>query len=68
MATVTITIPNSLITELNTIAVGAGFANAKTMTIAYLRAQIRGYRSSKAIEGLREAAEKAADTDTEVIA
>ena len=44
MATVTFTIPDAIATELNQIAVRAGFANAKLMTIAYLTATVKASR------------------------
>ncbi len=37
-------IPDAIVTELNTIAVAAGFANAKKMTMAYWRAAILSAR------------------------
>jgi len=37
-------VPNAVATELNAIAVAAGFANAKLMTIAYWKATIRSAR------------------------
>ena len=37
-------VPNVVATELNDIAVKAGFANAKLMTVAYWKATIAGAR------------------------
>lgn len=67
MVQVVFNVPDVLAAELNLIAVAAGFANAKLMTIAYLRATIRARRGSLAITGLREAAEALADLDTAAI-
>ena len=64
MATLTVTVPNAIATELNTIAQENGFPNAKDMLIAYVRAEIRAYRGNKALGGVREAAEDQADQDT----
>ena len=41
---VSFNVPNAIATELNAIAVKAGFPNAKLMTIAYWRATIAGAR------------------------
>ena len=41
---VSFTVPDAIATELNAIAVKAGFANAKLMTAAYWKATIRGAR------------------------
>ncbi len=46
MATVTFTIPDAIVTELNKIAVKAGFPNAKQMVTAYLRATIKSDRDN----------------------
>ena len=67
MATVTLTIPDAIATELNQIAVKAGFANAKLMVLAYLKATIRTNRGNAALVGVREAAEAQADTATQGI-
>ena len=52
MATVTFTIPDAIVTELNQIAVKAGFANAKEMTKAYLTATVRADRERKQRDAL----------------
>ncbi len=44
-------VPNTVATELNAIAVKAGFPNAKDMTVAYWKATITGARE----KGLRDA-------------
>ena len=67
MATVTFTISDALVTELNQIAVKAGFTNTKQMVIAYLRATIRASRGNLSIVGIREAAELQANQDTVTI-
>lgn len=41
---VSFTVPNAIATELNAIAVDAGYANAKAMTVAYWKATIAGAR------------------------
>lgn len=41
---VSFAVPNAVATELNAIAVKAGFPNAKLMTIAYWKATIAGAR------------------------
>ncbi len=67
MATLTLTVPDAIVDELNTIAQENGFPNAKDMLITYVRAEIRGYRGNKALGGIREAAETQADQDTAAI-
>ena len=67
MAVVTFTIPDAIVTELNAIAVKNGYANAKLMTIAYLKAEIRANRGNASLVGIREAAEAQANTDTQGI-
>lgn len=64
MVTVSFTIPDTIVTEFNQIAVKAGFANAKQMVVAYLKAEIRANRGNTALVGIRETAEAQADTDT----
>ena len=65
MATVSFTIPDALVTELNQIATKNGFANAKQMVIAYLKATISANRVvALNIKALTDAAELAADADT----
>ena len=67
MATVTFNVPNPIAQELNQIAQDNGFANAKAMVIAYLKATIKASRVSKLnIEQIREDAEKQADKDTAI--
>ena len=68
MAQVTFTIPDALATELNAIAVAAGFPSAKAMVIAYLRATIKASRGNKALAGIRETAETQADIETAALA
>ena len=68
MAIVTFTIPASLVTELNAIAVAAGFPGARAMVLAYLKAEVRAWRGNNAQKGIREAAEAKADEETEGIA
>ena len=41
MATVTITVANDVVAVLNARAVSLGFANAKEMTVNYLKSQYR---------------------------
>ncbi len=48
MAIVTFDIPNTIVQELNGIAVEAGFPNAKVMVIAYLTAEIKDHRDNLA--------------------
>mgnify|MGYP001565043554 CR=1 FL=1 len=67
MATVTFNIRDALATELNQISVAAGFPNAKAMVVEYLKAEIRAYRGSKALIGIREAAEAQAIIETKSI-
>lgn len=68
MAKVTFTIPDALVAELNQIAVKAGYANAKLMVIAYLKATIRGNRiSGLDIKTLTANAEAQADSETGTI-
>ena len=64
---VTFTIPDPIAQELNQIAQDNGFQNAKQMTKAYWRATIRARRGNKALDGIRETAEKQADLDTRSI-
>lgn len=64
MATIDITIPDEIASELETIAQGNGYPLAKDMMIDYVRAQIRAYRGRMALEGVRESAEVQADLDT----
>ena len=59
MATVTFTIPDSVVTELNQIAVKAGFVNAKLMTTAYLVATLKASRDKT----IRDAIPQATMTD-----
>ena len=62
---VTFTIPDAIATELNQIAVKAGYANAKLMVIAYLKATISSNRvQALDFKALQENAEKQAATDT----
>ena len=63
MPIVSFTIPTPIATELNDIAVQAGFPNAKAMVLAYLKYTIKTNRGSKALQGIREVAEAQADTD-----
>mgnify|MGYP001600034929 CR=1 FL=1 len=62
MAIVTFDIPTAVITELNVIAVKNGFANAKVMTIAYLRATVRASREKV----LRDAVPQVSTTDVTI--
>ncbi len=43
---VTFVIPDAIVTELNQIAVKVGYANAKLMMTAYLKATIKGDRDA----------------------
>ena len=61
---VTFDIPDVIVPELNQIAKDNGFVNAKAMTIEYWKATVKASRSSKALAGIKEAAEAKADTDT----
>ena len=68
MAIVTFDIPNAIITELNVIAVKNGFANAKAMVTAYLRATIKASRvGALDFKSQKESAENQSDTDTSSI-
>ena len=67
MPTVSITVSAAHATELNAIAVAAGFLNVRAMTRAYLRAEIKAWRAKNAVAGIREAAEAQADADTSTI-
>ena len=62
MATITFTIPDVIVTELNQIAIGAKFANAKEMTMAYLTATIKADRERK----LRDAVPAVSTTDVTI--
>ena len=59
-----INIPDTLVTELNTIAEDAAFTGYKKMLIAYLRFEIRTHRGNEAAKGIREEAERLADIET----
>lgn len=52
---VSFNIPNAAAAELNGIAVDAGYANAKVMTIAYWKATIRGAREKVLRDAVPEA-------------
>ena len=67
MATLTLTVPDAVAAELNTIAQENGFPDTKVMLIAYVRAEIRTYRGNKALGDIREVAETQADQDTAAI-
>ena len=55
-------VPNPIAAELNAIAVKAGFANAKLMTIAYWKASIAGARE----KALRDAVPQVNTSDVVV--
>ena len=57
-----VNIPDSLVPEIKEVVKKAEFASLKEMFIAYLRHEIKGYRGSKAVEGIREAAEATVET------
>ena len=59
MAKVTFTIPDSIVTELNQIAIKAGFANARLMTRVYLIATLKASRDKT----IRDATPEATMTD-----
>jgi len=67
MKQVTFNLPDEIADTLQEIAQASGSPNAKVMTIAYWRHEIRTHRGNKALEGVREAAEIQADEDTEEI-
>ena len=55
MASVTFTIPDAIATELNAIGVSRGYANAKAMTVAWLK-QTLIIERQRAIDAAREEA------------
>ena len=55
MAKITFDVSSEIIQELNAIAVEAGFPNAKTMCIAYLKAEIKAHRDNLARKAIVEA-------------
>ena len=46
MVTVTLTVPNGIAAELNAYAQAIGYANAKEMMIAYLKAELKAARQA----------------------
>lgn len=56
-------VPNPIAAELNGIAVKAGFANAKLMTVAYWKATILGARD----KAIRDAIPPANVNDVEIV-
>ena len=55
MASVTFTVPNPLVAELNAIAVSQGFANAKELVIHFLTETVKRTRAEAAAEAAIDA-------------
>ena len=50
MVTVSLTVPNGIAAELNAYAQKNGYANAKEMMIAYLKAELRAARQAAIVQ------------------